>query len=309
MNTESRVGYCCLNLSTNLRVNRGMVKRTFQAKGINYASELAEKNLQDLVEILKWNAENNIYVYRMSSNMFPWMSEYEIESMPNYGKLLSICKTIGNFAKEHNMRLSFHPGHFVVLGSPNKTIVENSIKELEQHSQIMDMMELSATPYNAINIHINGVYGNKAETAQRFLEAFYRLSDNCRNRVTLENDDKPGQWSVVDLHHYISSHYLKTPPIVFDYLHHKCCNNTNISESAALAIAIETWPEGVKPLTHYSSSAQTENAEDMFRKHSYWLHEDINTWGNDIDIELEVKGKDLALLEWRKKFQKSEKKL
>ena len=29
-----------------------------------------------------FNGENNIRMYRMSSDMFPWMSEYEIEDLP-----------------------------------------------------------------------------------------------------------------------------------------------------------------------------------------------------------------------------------
>ena len=77
-----RLGYACINmhLQKNFKVttNRGMIKRTFKAKGINYASELAEHNTRNILPILKWNRQNNIEVFRMSSCLLPWGSEYEI---------------------------------------------------------------------------------------------------------------------------------------------------------------------------------------------------------------------------------------
>ena len=80
-----RFGYACINMgfsslpkSKRITTNRSMIKRTFQQKGINYASELALENTKDLLKILQWNEENDIKFYRMSSDIFPWMSEYEI---------------------------------------------------------------------------------------------------------------------------------------------------------------------------------------------------------------------------------------
>ncbi|MGA1875197.1 MAG: hypothetical protein ACMUIA_06295, partial [bacterium] len=46
-----------------------------------------------------------------------------------------------------------HPGPFNVLCSPNDDVVQRTIAELNRHSQIMDLMGLSTTPYNKINIH------------------------------------------------------------------------------------------------------------------------------------------------------------
>ena len=71
-----RIGYACLNQTLaekKITVNRGMIRKTFEARGINYAAELIKKNLQDLLTILRWNNEHSIPFYRMSSNMFPRM--------------------------------------------------------------------------------------------------------------------------------------------------------------------------------------------------------------------------------------------
>ena len=64
-------GYACINKTFSDRpkkqritTNRTMIKRTFQEKGIGYASELALQNVRDLNKILEWNLENNIYFYR-----------------------------------------------------------------------------------------------------------------------------------------------------------------------------------------------------------------------------------------------------
>jgi len=92
---ERRYGYCCINLSLSedkISTNRGMVKKTFEEKGIAYASELALKNVIDLSKVLQWNANNKIKMYRMSSDIFPWCSEYEIKDLPDYPMIVGILK-------------------------------------------------------------------------------------------------------------------------------------------------------------------------------------------------------------------------
>ena len=110
-------GYACINMgfsnrpkSQRITTNRTMIKRTFQEKGIEYASELALQNLRDLRKILEWNLDNDIYFYRLSSDIVPWASEYNLEDMPNFGAIHAACLSAGNFARQHNMRLTSHPG-------------------------------------------------------------------------------------------------------------------------------------------------------------------------------------------------------
>ena len=81
------LGYCCINMQLSeegVSTNRGMIKRTFQAKGIKYAGELFQKNAEDLIKVIKWNHLNGIKVYRMSSCLCPWMSEFECKDLTNY---------------------------------------------------------------------------------------------------------------------------------------------------------------------------------------------------------------------------------
>jgi UV DNA damage endonuclease len=111
------IGYCCINTTLakqKVKVNRGMIKRTFQDKGLPYVSELINLNLDDTLKILKWNLDNNILVYRLSSDSFPWMSEYEFADLPDFNTIKSKLETIGSFIKSNNMRVSYHPGPFKV---------------------------------------------------------------------------------------------------------------------------------------------------------------------------------------------------
>ena len=214
------LGYACINLSLGKKVttNRTMIKKTFNEKGLEYVSDLVLLNVGDLERIIDWNEQNGVKFYRMSSDMFPWATEYQFSQLKDWPAIKTILERIGSKAKGYGQRLTFHPGPFCVLTSPKESVVENTIKDLEVHGRIMDAMGLSQTPYNAINIHCNGVYGDKNSAMDRFIKNFQRCSNSVKNRLTIENDDKASMYSVKDLM-YI--HQKIGIPIVFDYHHHK----------------------------------------------------------------------------------------
>jgi UV DNA damage endonuclease len=302
MNKLTQLGYCCINLTLqqkNITCNRGMIKRTFESKGIQYASELALKNIRDLVEIIKWNDLHGFKVYRMSSDIFPWMSEYEIQDLPDFTKIRTLLQGAGNLAIKYGQRLSFHPGPFNVLGSPNPDLVKKTVKELNQHAQIMDLMGLPKSPLYPINIHCNGVYGNKVETLSRWASNYLTLSESAQARLVVENDDKASMYSVNDLYHNIFSK-VKVP-ITFDYHHHRF-NDGGLSEQEAFELAASTWQyHGIKPLFHYSSCRKTfEDFTVKAQAHADHVYEHINDYGHAVDIEVEAKSKDLAVSKYLK---------
>jgi UV DNA damage endonuclease len=293
------IGYACINMTLGeqtprITTNRTMVKKTFTQKGISYASELALQNSRDLFEILKWNVANNIKLFRISSDMFPWASEYNLEDLPDYNKISNILKGCGTYAKENGLRINSHPGPFNVLVSPNPKVVQNTIIDLELHGKVFDMMGLSQTPYNNINIHCNGVYGDKISAMDRFCENFNKLSPSVRKRLTVENDDKASMYSVSDLM-YI--HKKIGIPIVFDYHHHLFCTG-DLSERQALELASTTWPVGITPEVHYSESKalHEQNSKLKPQAHSDYIKRLPNLYGNIVDIMVEAKAKELAIL-------------
>ena len=297
-------GYACINMGFSNRpkkqritTNRTMIKRTFQEKGIAYASELALQNVRDLNTILEWNLENNIYFYRLSSDMIPWASEYEMEELPDYGAILAACKRAGNFARQHNMRLTSHPGPFNKLASPKERVFQLTYKDLKVHGDLFDMIGLPRTPYAKLNIHVGAAYGDKPMALDNFCRNFHRLSDSVKSRLTVENDDRASLYSAKELYDLV---YKRIgTPIVFDYHHHKF-NTGGLSEQEALELSASTWGD-ITPVTHYSQSRSVEHNDPKIKANahsdSYWTP--VETYGLDVDVMLECKHKELGLFKMR----------
>ena len=296
-----KLGYACINStlqsSGGITTNRGMRQKTFNEKGLDYVSELALQNCRDLVNIVKWNEEMGIKLFRMSSDIFPWMTFYEFEQLPDYNQIINTLKGVGQLADKYGQRLTFHPSHFNALGSPNPIVVEKAIKELNKHGEIMDIMGLSNTVYNKINIHVGGAYGDKKSTLNRWCDNFNKLNDSTQKRLTIENDDKANMYSVGEL--YWGIHKVVGIPIVFDYYHHKFCTG-GLSEQEALLVAAKTWPKGITPCCHYSESRREEHLDESIRAqaHSDRITGIIESYGLDIDVVVEAKHKELAVLNY-----------
>ena len=289
------LGYACINIGLSeqgISTNRGMVRRTFLEKGLQYASQLALQNVQALLKVVEWNAQNGISVFRVTSELFPWASEYKLQNLPDFPEIRATLEAIGR----HRLRLSAHPGPFNKLAGSGATLA-NTIKDLELHSEIFDLMGLPATHWHKINIHVGGAYGDKQETLQRFAQNFKLLSANLQARLSVENDDKPGLYTVEDL---LLLHQRTGIPIVFDYFHHRLHPGKQTEEEAFFA-AYNTWD--LKPVFHFSSSRkQYEDPASKKEAHSDWVHEPISTYGKDIDIVLETKMKELSVARYWQEF-------
>jgi UV DNA damage endonuclease len=292
------VGYCCINTTLQkkkITTGRGMIQRTFKQKGLKYASELALANAKDLLEILMWNADNGIKVFRMGSGIFPWGTEYKITHLPDYFEIVSTLDLCGKFAKATGQRITAHPDHFVKLGSEKEKVVQNSIKDLELHAEIFDYMGLDKTPYAAMNIHVGMNFSE--QTAARWVKNFKRLSHSCQSRMVVENDDKETGFSVLQLFANIYSEV--GTPITFDYFHHQF-HQDGLTTQEAAELAAGTWPEGITPLFHYSESKNiNEKVKGNPRAHADYVFSRIDDFGLILDVDLEAKAKELALFKYR----------
>ena len=298
-------GYACINKTFSERpkkqritTNRTMIKRTFMEKGIAYASELALQNVRDLYKILQWNFLNDIYFYRLSSDIVPWASEYEMEELPDYGLILAACKKAGNFAREHNMRLTSHPGPFNKLASPKERVFQLTATDLKVHADLFDMIGLPRTPYAKLNIHVGAAYGDKPFALDNFCRNFERLPESVRSRLTVENDDKASLYCTEELYEGV---YKRIGiPIVFDYHHHDLHPGTQ-TEQEALEMALSTWPRLIIPVVHYAESRSVEynNPKIKPQAHSDYVVNAFDDYGHCIDVMIEAKHKELALLRYR----------
>jgi UV DNA damage endonuclease len=214
--------------------------------------------------------------------------------LPDIDEIRTWLYSAGVKAETHNVRITSHPGPFNVLTSPHEHVVENCIGDLTMHGETFDMMNLTRTPFNKINIHIGGAYGDKEKSMERFCKNFERLPDSVKTRLTVENDDKASMYSVKDLYYGV---YKRIGiPIVFDYHHHRFCDG-GLSEKEALEMAISTWSDGIVPVVHYSESRSKEQLDESIRPqaHSDYVYDYIDNYGHDIDIMIEAKHKELAV--------------
>jgi len=323
-----RFGYACNNMELGqqgIRTGRTMIERKFKLGGMQLASDIALANAKDLLTIVQWNEAHGIRLFRLGSELFPRWNHYELADLPGIAEIAKYLRAAGDYAKAHGHRITTHPGPFHILGSPDAVVVDNSIISLERHSELFDLMGFGPSFENKINIHVGATYNDKPGTIYRWLQNYDRLSDSCKARLVIENDDKASMYSVRDL--YKMLHVETGIPITFDYWHHTF-NTGDLSEQEAFFLARETWDKhGVTQCTHYSESRRREAQtliERMFAHHNISMedlpkwptfqkeykeftkikeqaHADYilstpNTYGvADLDIMVEAKAKELAL--------------
>jgi len=296
------IGYPCMNHTLRdqdppRRCNRGMQQQTWADRGLPYASELTLQNFRDLRAILEWNHENGISFYRVTSDLVPWHSQYELTELPDYEQIRAVAGECGEFVERHGMRLTFHPSHWCKLASESASTVDNSLQDIENHGVWLDLLGLDRSPYYSINIHIGAHYGDKEATAKRFRSAVDRLSPAARTRLTVENDDTERCWSIPELVDAVGDPL--GVPIVFDYHHHQFTDR-GLTYREAFELAAETWPDDVRPIAHYSEPARLhENSDAAPQAHSSVVTAIPEWLTASADVMVEAGRKELAVLALR----------
>jgi UV DNA damage endonuclease len=237
----------------------------------------------------------------MTSCLFPWMSEYNIFDLPDIDAIADTMAAAGKIAMDAGQRLSFHPGPFNCLASPNKATVDKTIAELNAHALQMDLMGLPASHRAKINIHVGGAYGEHDKAMARFCDNFAKLGDTTRARLTVENDDKPSMFSTKMLYDGVSKNI--GIPIVFDSHHHEL-GPQDLSYHDAFYLARDTWNAvNVKQQCHHSNSKKNyEDKSVRASAHSDWYYTPFENYGQPVDVVLECKKKEQALLKYKKDF-------
>ena len=174
----------------------------------------------------------------------------------------------------------------------------NTYNDLKVHGDLFDMIGLPRTPYAKLNIHVGAAYGDKPFALDNFCRNFERLPENVRSRLTVENDDKASLYSTKELYEGV---YKRIGiPIVFDY-HHHALHPGGQTEQEALEMALSTWPKMIIPVVHYAESRSVEydNPKIKPQAHSDYVVNEFNDYGHCIDVMIEAKHKELALLRYR----------
>lgn len=294
-----RLGYACINDELNtgkprISTSRTIRKKTYDKEGLKRVNELSLRNVLDLFRILAWNKDHNVKLFRMSSDIFPWKSEWDWEFLESWPRIKSFLNIVGEFATKYDIRLTFHPGPFNKLCSPEDRVVNNTIRELEMHNDILNFMGFTPSVENSINIHVGAAYGDKEKTSKRFCENFKKLSPSLQKRLTVENDDRASLYNCQELFDMI---YCNIGiPIMFDFHHHRCYPTKHLNEKEAANLAISTWPETITPLFHWSESKRKEAKDTKIKlsAHSDYTYGPLPTYtlSRSIDLMIEAKKKE-----------------
>jgi len=164
-----RIGYPCINLTLPCRGNR-----TFRLKSYSESRlvETLENNLNCLSQILRYNVEHSILFFRITSDLVPFAS-HPVCQLNWQNQFRKALKEIGRFINRHKVRISMHPDQFTLINTPDRRVLERSRRELLYHVQVLDLMEVD---YQAkVQIHVGGVYGDKAKSVSRFIHRFEML--------------------------------------------------------------------------------------------------------------------------------------
>jgi len=253
-------------------------------------------NVDQHIKIFPKLLENNIKSFRLTSTLFP-LFEFCSNLAKNDQVLINKLAYLGGLFHKNNIRVTCHPGQFTVISSDSDKVITNSIRELEYHAWIFDMMGFEQTPYYAINIH-----GGKKDRADKIAQTYSILPDNVKKRLTLENDEKC--YNVKDL---LYVHEKTGIPVVFDS-HHYTFGSNDLSFVDAFLETTKTWGK-IKPLQHISNTepGMENGSYTQRRAHSNYIHHvpDLQLAAirdNLVDVDVEAKMKNLAVLQMRKQF-------
>lgn len=258
-------------------------------------------NLQEIIRLLPKLISNNIKCFRISSSTFP-LFEFNKSLIESSKDIRDLLNRAGRGYLGAGIRVTTHPGQFTVLSSDKPPTVTAAITELDFHGWVFDAMEFPQTPEYAINVH-----GGKSDRHQQLVAGISRLSAGARKRLTLENDES--SYSVRQL---LAVSEETDVPVCFDS-HHHTFNEDGLSLEDAYGLSVLTWKRrGCKPLQHISNSTpnlpQSSSFQDK-RKHSDFIHhvpecQLVGLLKDEVDVEVEAKMKNLALLKMREMLLK-----
>ena len=290
-----RLGLCCLN--TKLRKDGIFCSRTVTRARftMEHAKQLSLKNIEDAKTMMKWNAANNIWVFRLSSDIFPHATDEETEPY-DFSFSVPALQDLGKVARECRQRVTMHPGQFNQVGATNRRVLERTIQDLSHHAFILDTMGMDDS--SILCIHGGGVYGDKESTMRRWIDQCDELPLNVKRRIAIENCE----------HSYSTEDCLELAlecniPMIFDTHHDACYRELHPTYEPEdvidqLPYIVETWKSrDAIPIMHISEQrdgARIGAHSDFIEQIPNYLQQLLSD-GQSIDLEVEAKMKEQAI--------------
>jgi UV DNA damage endonuclease len=258
-------------------------------------------------------------MYRMSSSVVPYGTHPDLPEL-DYRRQIAECAdelaALGARARTLGLRLSMHPGQYTVINGAEPGLRDRSLAELEADALLLDTM--GCGPEATVVVHVGGLYGDRESALDRWEQAWELLSDAARRRVGLENDER-----LFNLGDVLELHRRTGVRVVYDWHHARILPSAGLSGPDALAAAMATWPDGVRPKVHLSSPRLsvatvrrpvpgTRRSRDHVVLPDLGPHAElVSPWDfleliraapGPLDVMLEAKAKDLAVLWLRRQL-------
>jgi UV DNA damage endonuclease len=298
-----RFGYVAMsNVVPNASPSKRMTATQFvkiadRTAALRKLERIAEENIHNSLRLLKHNRAHDIKLFRLSSKLVPLVGHECTEGWDCISPLTPSFKELGDYAKQHAMRLSFHPDHFTVLNSPREDVLESSLRDLEFHVSMFEAMGLDSQA--KLVMHLGGSYGNKEKAMERFIERWELVPPKVKERLTLENDDKT----------YTARETLEVCerlelPMVLD-IHHHQVNHKGEEIDDLWPRIVKTWEDTEIPPKIHVSSPKSEGDP---RAHADFIDLDsflrflrlVRHMTHRLDVMIEAKAKDEALFKLMK---------
>jgi UV DNA damage repair endonuclease len=275
--------------------------------------DLMQSNIESIHQLVKrvGTLNEHLRMVRLGSDLLPvytqrdWSYFWRQPDVRLYAE--RAFAQVGLLARDRGVRLSFHPGQFVVLASDNPDIVSRSIEEFEYHVDMARWMGYGKTFQDyKINVHISGRQGPEG-----IRNVLGLLTPEARNCIAIENEENA--WGLEDV-----LTISDVVPITLDIHHHWVRSGEYIRPTDDRVLRVlDSW-RGVRPTCHYSVSREDwltghclDTLPDMtalraagfnkqkLRAHSDWYwNRAVNDWAAgfipEFDIMCESKAKILA---------------
>lgn len=300
MKTLYRLGYVAMSVEVqNSSPSQTITFKSFQQlddreAAIGKLERVANSNLQNCLRLLRHNAAHDIRFFRLSSRLVPLATHEELADWNYLHGIQKSLNELGAYASEHHMRLDFHPDHFVVLNTPKKEVLVNSLRTLTYHLHLLRGMGM--VPLHKCVLHVGGAYKDKWKALEQFISNWGLVPTDIQQMIMIENDDK--SFTLLDCLSLCEKLGL---PMVFDY-HHHLANHEDPHWHHHWRRVVRTWHHSNAPIKMHISSPKSEKE---FRHHSDYVDahmfldflKEVDGSVLQLDCMIEAKQKDHALFQ------------
>lgn len=283
---DPQLGLVCITHSDEVRyrtITRTRLQQLEPEQQRPRLESLYRENLARLNTAIDYCQREQISLYRMPSSLFPFFDEEVGRSAMT--PLAEEVAATGARALASSTRLVMHPEQFVVLNSDSEKVVDNSVKVLQMHADIMDLLQQPRSPWALLEIH-----GGKAGRGRELVQAIARLPEAIRCRLGLENDEYA--YGASDIHAICMEAGV---PMIFDAHHHVVHEGLSSYEDPSivemLGKARQTWATPEHQLVHISNG-RTAFAD---RSHADLIEVMPSAFSGAPWIEIEAKHKEVAI--------------